>query len=64
MKYLKKEMVDMIIVVANIEHLLYIRHCFSDSQVLTHLILFKKIPIKGAIISFLQINKLRQREVS
>ena len=42
MKYLKKEMVGMIIVVANIEHLLYIRHCFSDSQVLTHVILTKK----------------------
>lgn len=42
MKYLKKEMVDMILVVANIEHLLYIRHCFSDSQILTHLILIKK----------------------
>ena len=28
MKYLKKEMINMIIKVANIKHLLYIGHCF------------------------------------
>lgn len=64
MKYLKKEMINMIIKVANSNIYCLSDPVLGDSQVLTHLILIKKKnPIKCTVTPILQINKLRQREM-